>query len=47
MIEDDFRPEVIADEFARVKKSAGTRVVDGKQADANIIYEWKFVEITR
>lgn len=47
VIEDEFRPEVIADEFTRVKKGAGTRIVNGKQADANIIYEWKFVEITR
>ncbi|MFC2051120.1 class I SAM-dependent methyltransferase [Chloroflexota bacterium] len=47
IIEDEFCPEVIADEFTHIKKGAGTRIIDGKQADGNIIYDWKFVEIKR
>ncbi|MBC8273359.1 MAG: methyltransferase domain-containing protein [Chloroflexi bacterium] len=47
VIEDEFDPKVIADEFGQVKKGSGTRVVDGKQVDGNIIFGWKFLKITK
>lgn len=47
VIEDEFTPEVLADEFISVKRGVGTRIVGGKQVESNIIYEWKFLEITR
>lgn len=46
VIEDEFDPEAIANEFTRVKKGAGTRIVDGRQVEGNIIFEWKFLKIT-
>jgi|GEM_PF-581621 len=47
VIEDEFRPQVIDEEFQSVKQRTGTRIVDGKQVDGNIIFEWKFLRITR
>ena len=47
VIDDEFASQVLADEFTRVKRGVGTRIVGGKQVESNIIYEWKFVEITR
>ena len=47
VIEDQFNPRVITNEFTRVKKGSGTRIVDGKQVDGNIIFEWKFLKIIR
>lgn len=46
VIEDEFSLEVIANEFTRVKKGCGTRIVDGKQVDGNVIFEWKFLRIS-
>ena len=47
VIEDEFRPEVIAKEFTSVKKGIGTKILDGKQVDGNIIFEWKYLKITK
>lgn len=47
VIDDEFKPEVLANEFTQFKKGFGTRVVGGKQADSNIIFEWKWLRITR
>jgi len=46
VIEDEFNPEVLADDFTRVDKRSGTRIQGGKQVDGNIIFEWKFLKIT-
>lgn len=46
VIDDKFTPMVLADEFASVKKGSGTRILDGKQVDGNIIFEWKWLKIT-
>ena len=47
VIEDEFNPEVIAREFTSVKKGAGTKIIDGKQVDGNIIFEWKYLKILK
>ena len=47
VIEDEFAPEVLTDEYINVKGGTGTRIVGGKQVESNIIYEWKFLKITR
>jgi SAM-dependent methyltransferase len=47
VIDDEFDPEVLNNEFISVKKGSGTRIVGGKQADGDIIFQWKFIKITR
>lgn len=45
-IEDEFSPSILKKEFRAVKSGVGTNVVGGKQVDANIIFNWKFLKIT-
>ncbi len=46
-IEDEFDASVLAEEYTSVKKGSGTRIVDGKQVDGNIIFNWVWTKITR
>ncbi|HLF07718.1 MAG TPA: methyltransferase [Thermoplasmata archaeon] len=47
VVEDEFDPRVLDSEFSGLKKGAGTRIVDGKQADGNILFGWKFLKISK
>lgn len=46
-IEDAFNPKIIADELSPLKAGRGTGIIDGKQVDGNIIFNWKFLKITK
>lgn len=46
-IADNFDPNVLASEFNTIKKGRGTRIVDGKQVDGNIIFNWMWAKLTR
>ena len=47
VLEDEFDPGVLAGEHATVKRGRGTRVVEGRQADGNILFNWTWAKITR
>lgn len=46
-IEDEFDASVLAAEHTRLKQGEGTRIIDGKQVDGNIIFNWEWAKITR
>jgi 2-polyprenyl-3-methyl-5-hydroxy-6-metoxy-1,4-benzoquinol methylase len=46
-IADDFDSSILAAEFNTLKKGHGTRIVDGKQVDGNIIFNWMWAKLTR
>lgn len=46
-IKDEFDPSVLAREHAELKSGEGTRIVDGKQVDGNILFNWEWVKVTR
>jgi SAM-dependent methyltransferase len=46
-IEDEFDAEVLAAEHKKLKAGTGTAIIGGKQADGNIIFNWKFIRFTR
>lgn len=47
VIDDEYEPAVLSQEYDALKKGRGTRIVDGYQVDGNIMFEWKFLKITR
>lgn len=47
VIDDEFDSKVLASEYQNLKRGNGTRIIDGIQADQNIILNWKFVKITK
>ncbi len=47
VIDDEFNPEILDREHSSLKKGQGTRIVGGQQVDGNIIFNWKFVKITK
>jgi SAM-dependent methyltransferase len=46
-IPDEFDASVLAREHHDIKKGEGTRIVDGRQVDGNILFNWEWVKITR
>ena len=46
LIPDEFDASVLEREYETVKKGKGTRIVDGRQADGNIIFNWMWAKIT-
>lgn len=46
-IEDEYNPKVLASEFGKLKANTGTNILGGRQVDANIIFNWKFIRLTR
>lgn len=46
VIPDEFEPSILQKEHQSLKKGEGTRILDGKQVDGNIIYNWTWVKIT-
>lgn len=46
-IKDEFDAGVLAREHIDLKSGEGTRIVDGKQIDGNILFNWEWVKITR
>jgi SAM-dependent methyltransferase len=47
LIEDRFDPAVLAREHSSLKKGTGTGVIDGRQVDGSILFNWEWVKITR
>lgn len=47
IIKDEYNASLLAGEHEQLKKKSGTRIVGGLQADGNIIFNWKFVKITK
>lgn len=47
LIADAFDALALAREYDAVKRARGTRVVEGRQADGNIIFNWTWAKITR
>lgn len=47
IIEDQFNPTILKDEFEKVKKNSGTNVINEKQVDGNIIFNWVWLIITK
>jgi SAM-dependent methyltransferase len=47
LIADQFDPSILNREYQTVNRGSGTRVVDGMQADGNIIFNWTWAKITR
>lgn len=47
MIDDQFNSEILDQEHSHLKKGHGTRIFGGRQVDANIIFNWKFIKITK
>ncbi len=47
VIDDEYNPEVLSAEYGSLKKGRGTRIVDGCQVDGNIMFDWKFLKITK
>ena len=45
-IDDEYDPRVLADEHGKLKANTGTGIIDGRQVDANIIFNWKFIRFT-
>ena len=46
LIDDQFDVSVLQKEYETVKHGHGSRVVDGMQADGNIIFKWSWAKIT-
>ena len=46
-IADEFDASVLSREHTELKKGGGTRIVDGRQVDGNIIFNWEWAKITR
>ena len=47
VIEDEYNSEVLEKEYTNVKSESGTRILDGKQVDSNIILNWTWLKITK
>jgi len=47
VIEDEFNPEILEKEYTEVKSGSGTRILNGKQVDSNIIFNWTWLKITK
>ncbi len=45
-IDDEFDPKTLQNEFHSVKKGQGTQIIDGKQVDGNVIFNWVWAKIT-
>lgn len=45
-IADEFNPKVLKQEFTALKSGSGTTVIDDKQVDGNIIFNWRFIKLT-
>lgn len=46
LIPDEFDASVLEREYETVKMGKGTRIVDGRQADGNIVFNWMWAKIT-
>lgn len=46
-IADEFDASVLEREHVALKRGTGTRIVDGRQVDGNIIFNWVWAKITR
>jgi SAM-dependent methyltransferase len=46
LIEDRFDPKVLAKEFDSLKEGRGTRIVDGRQVDGVVLFEWEWLKFT-
>lgn len=46
-ITDEFDPRILAEEHKDLKSGEGTRIVDGRQADGNIIFNWEWARISK
>jgi len=46
LISDEFDSSVLQREYKTVKRGKGTHIVDGRQADGNIIFNWIWAKIT-
>ena len=44
-IKDEYNPEILATEHKTLKKGSGTNIIDGKQVDGNIIFNWEWAKI--
>lgn len=49
LIEDKFKPEVLDGEYQKVKKGSvgATKILDGIQISGNLIFEWKWLKISK
>jgi SAM-dependent methyltransferase len=47
VIADRFDPSVLEREHETVKGGSGTRVLDGRQVDGTILFNWEWVKVTR
>ncbi|MBI4060204.1 MAG: class I SAM-dependent methyltransferase [Elusimicrobia bacterium] len=45
-IDDEFDAKVLASEHGKLKSGGGTRVIDGRQIDGNILFNWAFIRFT-
>lgn len=46
IIQDKFNSTVLQNEFQKVKGGKGTKIMDNKQVDGNIIFNWVWLKIT-
>lgn len=47
IIDDEFNPNTLQTEFEKVKEKSGTRIFENHQVDSNIIFDWKWLKITK
>ena len=46
IIQDKFDPTVLQNEHQKVKEGKGTKIIDNRQVDGNIIFNWVWLKIT-
>jgi hypothetical protein len=47
LIADRFDPSAIASEYETLKQKDGTRILDGRQVDDVVVYNWEWLKLTR
>ena len=46
LIQDRFDPNVLAEEFDSLKEGRGTQIVDDRQVDGVVLFDWEWIRLT-